>query len=213
METIRQWHEDLMAEEAARNLMKHGFRALRVADRKEACEEMIKQIPPSKTVGVGGSVTLREIGILEKLRAQGNLLFDHWEEGLTREESLKVRRAQLSCDLFLTSSNAVTLNGELVNVDGFCNRIAAMAFGPRGVIFCVGRNKLVKDLPAAFSRIKEIVAPMNAKRFGAKTPCASTGRCEDCDSPERICRGTLILERKPMGMDVLVMLVGEDLGF
>lgn len=213
MDAIRQWHDDLMAEEAAKNLTKHGFSVLRVSGRREACEELIKRIPPSKTVGVGGSVTLRELGILDRLRAQGNVLLDHWQEGLTQEDSLKIRRAQQSCDLFLTSSNAVTLKGELVNVDGFCNRIAAMAFGPREVIFCVGRNKLVADLSAAFARIKEIVAPMNAKRFGAKTPCVNTGRCMDCDSPERICRGTLILERRPMGTDMLVMLIGEDLGF
>jgi len=213
MNGIRQWHDHLRAEEAAKNLEKHGFSVLQVPTRKEACEEVLKRIPPSKTVGVGGSLTIRELGIVEKLREQGNILFDHWQEGLTQEESLKVRRAQQSCDLFLTSSNAVTLKGELVNVDGFCNRIAAMAFGPPEVIFCVGRNKLVSDLPAAIARIKEIVAPMNARRFGLNPPCVKTGRCVDCDSPERVCRGTLILERKPMATDMLVVLIGEDLGF
>jgi len=100
-----------------------------------------------------------------------------------------------------------------VNIDGFCNRIAAMAFGPQEVIIVAGGNKIVKDVPEAISRIRNIAAPMNAKRFGADTPCAKLGRCVDCDSPQRICRGTLILERKPFATNILMMIVQEDLGY
>jgi hypothetical protein len=158
-------------------------------------------------------VTVREIGILERLNTQGNTLVDHWEQGLGPDESLRVRKSQLSCDVYISGANAVTLTGEIVNIDGFCNRIAAMAFGPQEVIIVAGRNKIVRDVPEAMVRIRNIAAPMNAKRFGADTPCAKLGRCVDCDAPQRICRGTLILERKPFATNILVMIIQEDLGY
>jgi hypothetical protein len=213
MDEVKRWFYEARVDEAAMNLIRHGFNAIKVPDRLTACSEMLKRIPPTKTVGVGGSVTIRETGILDRLRKQGTTLYDHWDQGLEPGESLKVRRDQLSCDLFLTSANAVTLSGEIVNADGFCNRISSMAFGPKEVIMVVGRNKIVKDVPAALARIKEVAAPMNARRFGLKPPCAQLGRCVDCDSPDRICRGTLILERKPFATEILIVMIQEDLGY
>ncbi|RPJ10742.1 MAG: lactate utilization protein [Deltaproteobacteria bacterium] len=213
MDEIRKWFYETRADETVKNLRRHGFDALQVPDRSAACSEILKRIPSSKTVGIGGSVTVREIGILDKLKGQGNTLYDHWKEGLGPVESLKIRKAQQSCDLFLGSSNAVTMAGEIVSVDGFCNRISSMAFGPKEVILAVGRNKIVRDVPAALARIKEVAAPMNARRFGLNSPCVQAGRCVDCDSPERICRGTLILERKPFATEVLVVIVQEELGY
>jgi L-lactate utilization protein LutB len=213
MDEIKEWFYEIRIEETVKNLVRHGFEALQVADRSTVCNEMLKRIQPEKTVGVGGSVTVREIGILESLKKQGNTLSDHWEQGLGPEESLRVRKSQHSCDVYITGANAVTLTGEIVNIDGFCNRIAAMAFGPREVIIVAGRNKIVKDVPEAMVRIRNIAAPMNAKRFGADTPCAKLGRCVDCDSPQRICRGTLILERKPFATNILIMIVQEELGY
>ena len=213
MDEIRRWFFEVRADETIKNLIKHEFEAFRVSDRSAACLEILKRIPAIKTIGLGGSVTLRELGLIEELKARGNVLYDHWNEGISKEESLRTRKAQLSCDLFLSSSNAVTLTGEIVNIDGFCNRISSMAFGPQEVILVVGRNKIVKDVPEAIARIKNIAGPMNAKRFGADTPCAKVGRCMDCDSLQRICRGILILERKPFATKMLVILVGEELGF
>jgi L-lactate utilization protein LutB len=213
MDEIREWFYDIRIQETVRNLARHGFEAFKVPDRYTACNEMISRILPKKTVGVGGSVTVREIGILERLKKQGNTLYDHWEQGLGPGDSLRVRKSQHSCDVYITGANAVTLTGEIVNIDGFCNRIAAMAFGPQEVIIVAGWNKIVKDVPEAISRIKNIAAPMNAKRFGADTPCAKVGRCVDCDSPQRICRGTLILERKPFATNLSVMIVQEELGY
>jgi L-lactate utilization protein LutB len=213
MDEIREWFDQTRVDEAIKSLRKHEFEAAWVADRSSACNEIMKRIPPTKTVGMGGSMTLREIGLIDKLNEQSNVLYNHWKPGISKEESLKIRKAQQSCDVFLTSANAITLNGEIVNIDGFCNRIAAMTFGPGEVIIVAGKNKIVKDLPEAIARIKNFVAPMNAKRFGADTPCVKIGRCVDCDSPQRICRGTLILERRPFGTDILVMIVMEDLGY
>jgi hypothetical protein len=213
MDEIREWFYEIRIEETVKNLIRHGFEALMVPDRPTASNEMLKRILPKMSVGVGGSVTVREIGILERLNKRGNTLYDHWKQGIEPDESLNVRKSQQSCDVYITGANAVTLTGEIVNIDGFCNRIAAMAFGPQEVIIVAGMNKIVKDVPEAISRIRNIAAPMNAKRFGADTPCAKLGRCVDCDSPQRICRGTLILERKPFATNILIMIVQEDLGY
>ncbi len=213
MDEIGRWFFGVRADEAVKNLIKHGFEALRVPDRSAACSEILKKIPATQTVGTGGSVTLREIGIIEKLREQGNVIYDHWKQGLSQEESFGVRKLQQSCDVFLTGANAVTLDGEIVNIDGFGNRISSMMFGPKEVMVVAGYNKLVRDVPEAIQRIKTWAAPMNAKRFGADAPCARLGKCVDCDSPQRICRGTLLLERRPFATPTCVVIVMEDLGY
>lgn len=210
---VKPWFDACSAEEAVKNLRSHEFEATIVQDRSAACNEIMKRIPSSKTVGIGGSITIREIGLMSKLEKQGNVLFDHWKPELTQDELLKIRKAQRSCDVFITSSNAITLNGEIVNTDGFGNRIASMVFGPKEVIIVVGRNKIVKDVQEAINRIRRVAAPMSAKRFGANPPCVELVRCIDCDSPDRICRATLILERKPFSTDIFVILVQEDLGY
>ena len=214
MDPLKQWLFETRADEAVTNLIKHGFDAIKVPDGPSACHEALKRIPRNKTVGIGGSVTLREIGLIPKLEEQGNTLYDHWRPGLTRDESMRLRKAQQLCDIFVTSANAITLNGEIVNTDGYGNRISAMVFGPSDVIVISGRNKIVQDIPEALARIKNVAAPLNARRFGASTPCAKLGQCVDCDSPQRICVGTLILERKPFATNMVVIIVTqEDLGY
>ncbi len=213
MEEIRDWFYEIRAEETVKNLIKHGFDAIKISDRSTACHEILKRIPSNKTVGVGGSVTLREIGLVSLLEKQGNIVYDHWREGLSPEESLKIRRVQQSCDVYMTSANAITLSGEIVNIDGAFNRISSMIFGPKEVIILAGRNKIVQDVSAGIARIKNEAAPLNARRLGLDLPCVRLGRCVECDSPQRICRGTLILERKPMVTSILVMIVQEELGF
>ncbi len=198
--------------ETIENLIHHGFEAIRVSDRMTACGEIMKRIPPTKTIGIGGSVTLREIGIIDRLQEQGNVIYDHWKQGL-KEDPIMIRKLQQSSDVFLTSANAVTSNGEIVSIDGFGNRISSMMFGPKEVMIVVGYNKIVRDIPEAMNRIKTLAAPMNAKRFGADTPCAKLGKCMDCDSPQRICRATLIMERRPFATPTLVVIVMENLGY
>ncbi len=213
MNNIVSWFYETMVNESIKNLKKHDFEALFAVDRLAACEEILKRVPSDKTIGVGGSVTIREIGIIDKLKKQGNIIYDHWQDGLSKEESLRIRKTQQSSNIYLTSANAITITGEIINIDGFCNRISTMAFGPDEVIFVAGKNKLVRDVKEGIERVKNIAAPMNAKRFGADTPCATLGRCVDCNSPQRICRGTLILERRPFATKMLVIIVMEDLGF
>jgi L-lactate utilization protein LutB len=213
LDEINKWFYETRADEATKNLIKHGFEAIKVSSALSAVEEIMKHILPTKTVGVGGSVTLREIRVIDKLQKQGNVIYDHWKPGLSQEDSLGIRKMQQSCDVFLTGANAVTLSGEIVSIDGFGNRISSMMFGPKEVMIVAGYNKLVRDVPEAIQRVKTVAAPMNAKRFGADTPCARLGKCTDCDSPQRICRGTLILERRPFATKMLVVLVMEDLGY
>jgi L-lactate utilization protein LutB len=213
MDSIKQeWIEERMRR-AADKLKAHDFAATCVKTKEEAVKEIWRHVTPGMKVGVGGSMTIREIGILDQLRAKGHLVYDHWAPGLSLEESLRVRKSQLSCDLFLSSSNAVTMNGELVNIDGAGNRVNSITYGPGKVILVSGYNKLVDDVQDAVKRVKNVVTPMNARRLKIDVPCAKTGRCSDCNSPQRMCRAMVILERKPLLTDILVILVGEELGY
>ncbi len=153
------------------------------------------------------------MGILERLEAQGNVLYNHWRPGLPKEEVLQIRKAQMTSDLFLSSTNAVTLNGELVNIDGVGNRVNSSVFGPGRVILVAGYNKIVDDVQEAIKRVKNVSAPLNARRLNIDVPCAKMGRCVDCNSPNRICRVIVIHERRPSLTDILIILVGEELGF
>jgi hypothetical protein len=130
-----------------------------------------------------------------------------------KEEILQIRKAQMTCDLFLSSTNAVTLNGYLVNIDGIGNRVNSSVFGPGKVILVAGFNKIVDDVEEAIKRIKNVSAPLNARRLNIDVPCAKVGKCVDCNSPNRICRAVVIHERRPTLTDILVIIVGEELGF
>ena len=184
-----------------------------VKTKEETVEEIWKHIVPDAKVGVGGSVTIRELGILDQLKARGNMLYDHWTPGLSKEASFQIRKDQMTSNLFLSSVNAITMNGELVNIDGIGNRVNATNFGPGKVILVAGYNKIMEDVQEAIKRIKNVPAPINARRGNFDVPCAKLGRCEDCNSPNRICRVIVIHERKPMWTDILIILVGEELGY
>lgn len=212
-ESLKRSHLQRRAQVAVKALEKNGFSARYVEDRTKAREEILQLIPPSSTVGVGGSMTIRELGILEHLAGKGHIIFDHWKPGLSQEELMAVRRAQLTSDVFLTSVNALTLKGEMVSIDGAGNRTSAMTFGPKKVIIAVGMNKIVQDIPAAFRRIKDIAVPNTIGGSGTALACVETGVCIDCNSPVRACRVTLILERKPAFTDTIVFVIGEELGF
>lgn len=213
MNQIRQWHRGERAAKAVKALQEHGFESLYVEDRDKAREEILPRIPPNARVGIGGSMTIRELGLIEELERRDHLLYNHWKPGLSPQEILEIRKAHLTCDLFLTSTNALTLNGELISTDGIGNRIAAMTFGPSQVIVVAGVNKLVNDIPSGLRRIKEIATPQTVKEANLAIPCVQTGFCADCNSPQRACRATIILERRPLLTEMLVVVVGEALGF
>jgi len=193
-------------------LNRHGFEASYVADRVECRRLLLALIPPTASVGVPGSASVRATGIVAALREREQPVYDHWVEGLSREESLEIRRKQLLCDVLITSANAVSATGEIVNMDGIGNRVAATAFGPGRVILVVGRNKIVADLSAARRRIHRTAAPRRAKELKMKTPCAKTGKCSNCNVPDRICRAEIIMHRAPSLTPTAVLIVDQDLG-
>jgi len=201
------------------SLEKRGFKALSAGSGAEARDAVLGMIVPGSTVGVGGSVTVREIGLVEALQSRGHKIYQRWGTPVSQgtpasqADDFDYRRAQLTCDVFLSSSNAVTVEGELVNVDGIGNRVASMIFGPRKVIVVAGWNKIVPDVNAAIQRIRTVAAPLNAKRLELKVPCARTGYCTDCDAPDNMCRVTSIISWKPRRTDLSVVLVEEKLGY
>lgn len=171
-------------------------------------------IEAGDTVGIGGSVTLRaRLDLVPLLRRKGHTVYDHWGAGTDRIERLKIKRMQRSADVFLSSLNAITHDGILVNLDGGGNRVGGMCSGPRRVIAVAGTNKIVETPDLAIHRTRHIAAPINAARLGRKVPCVASGMCQDCDSPERICAALLILLKKPEDIDTFtVILVNEKMG-
>jgi len=193
-------------------LNRHGFKAELVASRDEAAKLILARIPLEARVGIPGSKTIRQLGLDQALRERGNITYDHWLPGLSKEEILKMRRAQLTCDILLTSANAVSATGEILNTDGVGNRIAPSIFGPQKVIFVAGKNKIAPDLAAARARVLNLAAPRRAAEMDLALPCVKTGECSDCNSPDRVCRAELVLHRAPSLTPIEVYLVGEDLG-
>jgi L-lactate utilization protein LutB len=213
MNEVQQWHTAKRVERTVNALKENGFEVVYASTRSDALQEVLNRVPTDALVGVGGSITVRELGLIDALNQRGHRVAEHWSSDLAPDERMAIRRQQLISDVFLTSSNAITESGHLVNVDGAGNRVAAMIFGPKKVIVVAGVNKIVKNLEEALDRVNDVAAPMNAKRLNRKTPCAVTGQCTDCRSPERICNITTIINRKPGRTDVTVLLVGEELGY
>ena len=180
----------------------------------QAKEEVIQMIPAGSTIFRCGSTSLVEMGLWEGLKAvPGLTVIDPYLPEFSPEEGLEQRRKGLTADIMISSVNAITLNGTLVNLDGMGNRIAAMAFGPRKVILVVGMNKVVPDLETALKRVKHQAAPLNSIRLGLPNPCTETGLCADCRTPSRICNMWSIIEGQAVKDRIHVKLVGESLGY
>jgi len=186
MEQLERWFREKQAERTIQALKKNNFDALYVPDSKAAFEEVMKQIPDGATVGIGGSVTLAQIGLTEALGKRKIQFIWPQQQAKSDEQRQELFRKCFSADVFLSGANAVTEDGKLYNVDATGNRVGAMFIGPRKTIIVCGVNKMVKDLEAAEKRVREWAAPQNAKRLGKKTPCVETGVCSDCSSPDRI---------------------------
>ncbi|MCD8352058.1 MAG: lactate utilization protein [Planctomycetaceae bacterium] len=188
------------------NFEKHGFTTRLFATGAEASDYFAAQYT-GRAIGFGGSMTLRQIGLHEKLSVNNAVVWHHQPPGD------EIRRLASSTRVYFTSANAVSMTGEIVNIDGVGNRLANTLYGPEEVYFIVGRNKIVPDLPEAMHRARNVAAPQNAKRIGVKTPCAvKADKCYNCNSPERICRATLILDRAPTGKPSTIVFIDEDLG-
>ena len=195
----------------AGNLKKKGYDAHIFPTRQDAARFLDAQID-GKTVGIGGSVTIRELDVFARLSAHNTVYWhDEKPEGLSVMET---RRLAARAEVYLSSANGISLQGEIVNLDHTGNRVAALAFGPQDVYLVLGRNKVAPDLAAAIHRVRNVAAPLNARRLHRKTPCAARGdKCYQCSSPEKICRNLSVFLEQPVGAAYHVLLIDEDLGF
>ena len=208
-------------QKVTKNLRKNRMMADYVATKEEALVLVKQLIPVGATVATGGSRTLDETGISALLRNGDYVFFDRNNPALTAEEKASMTAKGATADVYLCSTNALTESGELYNVDGFSNRVAAIANGPKKVILVVGINKIVPDLQAAVRRVKTIAAPLNTKRLNCDTYCRTTGVCmgldggmtDGCSSPGRICCSYLVSAQQRVENRIHVILVGENLGF
>jgi hypothetical protein len=195
--------------QAAESLCMNGFKARVFHTVAEAKAAVLGLIPPGAQVGVGGSVTIQQMGLREALMERGSQVHWHWYA----EDRAEAQRRAHAADYYLMSANAVTVEGELINIDGNCNRLGTMLYGPGTVIVVAGRNKLVEDPFKAIDRIKNVACPLNARRLKLATPCAATGHCSDCKSPQRMCSVTVRLHRPAGNRNFYVFLVDEEMGY
>jgi hypothetical protein len=227
---ITTWHFQVLARKVIDSLEKNNIKAEYSIDRKQALAKVIEAIPQNASIGIGDSVTLHQIGFFDWLDEQDRQVFNPFLRGsdgrliYTPSEHFEMLRKALISDVYLASSNAVTLDGKLVSIDGRGNRVAAMLWGPKKVILVMGVNKIVRDIEEAMGRLK-IAAVMNGKRHlekhgvDRKYPCVVTGICTNCRGPIKMCRKTVIIDGQrlevmaPDESGISVILVGESLGF
>ncbi len=200
---------ELLAEKVIAGLKSRNMTGYYAATAEEAVTKALELIPEGASVTMGGCKSAEEIGLVERLK-NGNYSF------IDRDQMEDKRAAMLAAydaDFFLSSANAMTEDGELVNIDGNSNRVSAIAQGPKKVLFIVGMNKVCSDLDGAMKRARNVAAPINAQRFGLSTPCAKTGACMDCKSPDTICCQFLITRFSRHADRIHVILVNDNLGF
>jgi hypothetical protein len=207
-----QQRNDKLGEQITKALKARHFDAYYCSTKQAALIQVMNLIPKTDTVAWGGSATMEALGVIQAVRQDGFRTIDR-DKAETKEERIELMRQALLCDTYLCGTNAITEDGELVNIDGNGNRVAAMTFGPKSVIVACGMNKAVKTVMDAAERARNYAAPVNAQRFDIETPCRITGACADCKSPESIC--TYIVRTRlcrPAGR-IKVVLIGETLGF
>jgi hypothetical protein len=208
-----EWNQKV-ARKIIKNLEKRRMAGSYTATADQAKDEIIEMIPPGATVFRCGSMSAVGMGLWDSIAAlPGVNLIDPYRPELSPEEGMDLRRRGLTADVMIASTNAITLDGRLVNLDGMGNRVAAMAFGPKKVILVVGMNKVAPDLESAVARVKHYAAPVNNIRYGLKNPCVETGLCSDCKTPQRICNMWSIIEGHMTKDRIHVKLVGENLGY
>ncbi|MBQ7077919.1 MAG: lactate utilization protein [Lachnospiraceae bacterium] len=200
---------ELLAKEVIKGLESRNMKGYYAADREEALKIALDLIPEGSSATMGGAVSVREIGLVQALM-DGNYEF------IDRDAAEDKRAAMLKAydvDFFLSSVNAMTEDGVLINIDGNANRVSAIAHGPKKVLFIVGMNKICKDVDSAMKRARNVAAPINAQRFGLQTPCSKTGSCMNCKSPDTICCQFLITRYSRHADRIHVILVNDNLGF
>ena len=195
-----------------KNLRQRQFEAYYCADREEALRQALSLIPEGASVGWGGCLSAEQIGLVDAVRKGPYEAIDR-DKAANQEERGALMRRCLLADVFLTGANALSLDGQMVNIDGMGNRVAAIAYGPRSVIVVAGMNKVVDTLEDAITRARTVAAPINKQRFAAPTPCLTTGTCADCKSEGCICNQFLVTRNSRPAGRIKFILVGEELGF
>ncbi len=207
------WVNEKKIERTIKSLENNNMKGYLVSNEEELINKIKELINEGDIVSCGGSMTLFESGVINLLRNGKYKFLDRYDKSLNKEDIKELYRKTFSANAYFTSTNAITENGELYNVDGNGNRIAAMLYGPDKVIVICGVNKIVKDIGEAVNRNREIAAPANTKRMNAKTPCKTTGYCMDCLSPDRICCEYSVIKKQRTENRIHVIFLNENLGY
>ncbi len=207
------WYMEKRIDRTIKNLNRRNMDGFFVKDKNELITLLKKLIDDNSTVGVGDSMTLFETGVIDFLRKGDYVFLDKYRDGITSEEKKEIYLKNFSANTFMCSTNALTEDGELYNIDGNGSRVAPMLYGPKQVILVAGINKIVKDIEEAEKRVRNYAAPIDAKRLNKDTPCTTLGYCVDCKSPNRICNDFTIIRGQFIKNRIKVIIVGEQLGY
>ncbi len=208
----KQQYYETIADNLIKKFNLRGIEGYYCSTREEALGTIKRFLTPDCSVTWGGSETLREIGLLDALKNSDYIVYDR-ADAHTAEEKSQLYAKIVTADYFFTSSNAITLDGELVNIDGNGNRVACLMTGPKNVVVVAGMNKLAPDVPSAITRVKNMAAPPNAVRLNCDTPCTDIGRCVNCLTNDCICAHTVVTRKSRIPGRIKVILVGEELGY
>lgn len=212
METAKKLYYSKRGEVLVKNLKKRHFDAVYCDTKEDALRQALSWIPEGSTVGWGGATSAQQIGLMAALNAGDYQTLDR-DKCQTAEERDQIAKACLAANVFITGANALSMDGQMVNIDGNGNRVAATIFGPDSVVVIAGMNKVTDDLDSAITRARTVAAPINQQRFGLNNPCTVTGACADCKSETCICNHIVITRHcRPVGR-IKFILVGEELGF
>ena len=208
----KEWYNETLAGKVINSLEKNNMTGIYTKTKEEAAEKAFSLIPEGSKVTHGGSLTLEQLGIPDRLRKGDFHFIDRRKPGASEDEIEKLRGESMLADVFLMSTNALTMDGKLVNIDGTGNRVALLSYGPSKVIIIAGINKIVPDQEAAMQRLKNYVAPIHARRRDRPLPCAKTGTCVDCRVAERFCNIVTTIENQRQKNRITVIICGEELG-
>ena len=210
--TPKELRDERLAKTLIKNLKRRHIEGFYCPTAEEAVQKVSELIEDGSSVTWGGTMTVRDLGIPDYLRSRGTLEVLDRDLAVSPEEKQAMYLRAFTTDVYLTSANAISEDGVIVNIDGNGNRVAAITWGPKKVIFVIGLNKVAQNVEAALARARSTAAPTNAARFDIQTPCQSDGVCHNCNSPQSICNYIHFLRNSPKGRHVVV-LVGEELGY
>lgn len=210
--TPKEIRNERLAQKLIKNLSRRNIEACYCTTSQEAIEKVLGMMPAGSSISWGGSMTIRDMGLTKAMHEKGCYNLIDRDLAIDRDEAQEMYRKAFFADFYLSSANAISEDGVIVNIDGNGNRVAAITFGPKRVIFVIGMNKVAQDVNAALARARSTASPINAARFDIKTPCQADGVCHNCNSPESICNFFHFVRNSRPGR-ISVVLVGEELGY